>query len=229
MAGGPCVLRDQAPRDAVRLVVALSLLIQHHAALFVQPFLRQRTKQMAHAVRFHPQRESQRIARHLLKIVGPVLARGAVHAGGTDPLHRLEPIVVEVLAPVEHQVLKEVGKTGPSGTFVLGAHVIPDVHGHNGRLAIFVYNDSQAVFKNDRLVRNLHAHPLRRARAGHHRRRAQRPANHCSFHRVATLSLRNAGRPPADARATARGQLPARPGPRRSPAPPLSPRSVPRS
>ena len=230
MVGGPCVLRDQPPSDAVGLVVTLPLLVQHHAALFIQPLLCQRAEQMAHTVRLHPQRESQRVTRHLLKIVSPVFTRGAVHTGGTNTLHRLEPIVVEVLAPVEHQVLKEVGKTGPPGTFVLRAHVIPDVHGHNGCLAVFMHNDGQAVFKNGRLIRYLHAHLLRRARAGRHRRRAQQcPAPRCSPHRVVALRLRTAGRQPAGACATVRGQSPARPGPRRSPAPPPSPRFVPRS
>ena len=148
VAGGPGVLCDQPPSDAVRLVVALAFLIQHHAALLVQPLLRQCAEQVAHAVRLHPEREGQRIARHLLKVVGSILPCGAVHAGGTDPLHRLEPIVVEVLAAVEHQMFEEVGEAGASGTFVLGTHMVPDIHGHDRRLVIFMYDDSQTVFQN---------------------------------------------------------------------------------
>jgi hypothetical protein len=44
-------------------------------------------------------------------------------------------------------VLEEMGEARPSFLLVLGAHVIPEVHVHHGKLPVLVENDAKAVFQ----------------------------------------------------------------------------------
>jgi hypothetical protein len=48
-----------------------------------------------------------------------------------------------------------VGETGSPGPLILAAHVVPDVHGDNGRFVILVYDQSQAVRQHEFLVGNI--------------------------------------------------------------------------
>ncbi|OPZ71958.1 MAG: hypothetical protein BWY83_00897 [bacterium ADurb.Bin478] len=54
-----------------------------------------------------------------------------------------------MLAAVEHEMFKEVGKTGAAGLFVFRAHMIPDVDRHDGGFMIFVDDQPQSVFENE--------------------------------------------------------------------------------
>ena len=68
------------------------------------------------------------VRRHVLPVVRPVRRRGAVHRPA-DLHQRIEEELVVVLRPLEHDVLEQVGKPGLAALFVLGADVVPDVHG----------------------------------------------------------------------------------------------------
>ena len=147
--------RHQIPDAAVRLVLALPLLVLHDAALLVEPRLRHRAEQVAHPVGLHPEDGVERRDRHVLEVVGPVLAGGAVQIGRADPLEDLEVVVVEVLRAVEHQVLEEVREAGLARPLVLGADVVPDVHGDDRRLVVLVDDERQAVGEHVARERDL--------------------------------------------------------------------------
>jgi hypothetical protein len=50
-----------------------------------------------------------------------------------------------MLGAFEHQVLEQVREAGAAGTLVLRPHVIPDVHGNNRDMVIFVDEHVEAV------------------------------------------------------------------------------------
>ena len=73
--GGPsdtARLQQRVADLAVGLVLALALLVLHHAALLVERRLVDRAEQVAHAVGLHPQRHVERGGRHVLEVVGAV-------------------------------------------------------------------------------------------------------------------------------------------------------------
>ena len=142
------VLEDRQEDLAVGLVLALPLLVLHHAALLVEPLLVHRAEHVPHAVRLHPERHVEGRGRHHLEVVRAVLVRGAVHAGGPDPVEGLEVVVVEVLAAVEHQVLEQVRETGLAGRLVGRPDVVPDVDGDDRRLVVLVDDQPQAVVEH---------------------------------------------------------------------------------
>ena len=74
--------------------------------------------------------------------------------GRADPLERPEILVVVVLGPLEHQVFEQVGEPGLAGLFVLRADVVPDVDGHDRRLAVGVDDDGQAIGQAEFFERN---------------------------------------------------------------------------
>ena len=154
MAGRERALGHQQVDLAVGLVFPLPFLILHDAPLFVHLRGVDDAEQVTHAVRFHPQRDVERAGGDILEVIGPVVIRGAVLVGRADALEWLEVIVVEVLAAVEHQVLEEMREPGASRLLVLGAHVVPDVHGNNGRLVVFVHEQRQPIFQHEPLIRN---------------------------------------------------------------------------
>ena len=82
MAGRIGVCGDDLGDLAVGLVLALALLVLHHAALLVEHLLVDGAEQVAHAVGFHPQRHVERRGRHVLEVVGAVEPGGAVQLGG---------------------------------------------------------------------------------------------------------------------------------------------------
>ena len=85
-------------RETVRpVLVTLTALVEHDAALGFESIGRERRQHPAHAIGFHPQRQSQRLGRHRLPVVRAVGARGPVHRR-TGPLQRFEVPVRLVLA-----------------------------------------------------------------------------------------------------------------------------------
>ena len=112
---------DQVLRDGVRLVLPLALLVLHDAALLVEPRLRQRAEEVAHAIGFEPQDRVERFLRHRLVVVGAIGAGGTVLARGADLARRLEEVVVEVLAALVHQVLEQMREARLAARLVLRA------------------------------------------------------------------------------------------------------------
>ena len=88
MVGGIEPRREEVPDLAVGLVLALALLVLHHAALLVELGLADRAEQVAHAVGLEPERQVERGGRDVLEVVGAVLVGRAVQVGGADALER---------------------------------------------------------------------------------------------------------------------------------------------
>ena len=153
---------DHLPGLAVGLVLALALLVLHHPALLIQRSLVHRAQQVAHAVRFHPQRHVQRGGGHVLEVIGAVGVGGAVHVGGTDLLERGEVFTGIVFRALEHQVLEQMGKAGTALRLVLAAHVVPDVDRHDRRLAVGVHDHPQPVGQGEAVMGNIHRRRRRR-------------------------------------------------------------------
>lgn len=155
MVGREQVGQDVLVHAAVGAVLALALLVLHHAALGVEFFLADRAKQVAHAVRFQPQRGVQRSGRHGLEVVGAVEPGGAVHVGGADLFQRRKEAALVVFRAGEHQVLEQVRKAGLAGRLVTGTDVVPDAHCHHRRLVVFVHHHGQAVGQGEAGVADL--------------------------------------------------------------------------
>ena len=116
---------------------------------------------MAHPVGLEPQRRVEGVLRHGLEVVGPVEERGAVEVGGAQFLQRVQVLALQVLRALEHEVLEQVGEAGAAPDLVLRAHVVPDVHRHDGRLAVLVHDDGQAVVELPQRVGDVHAGGIR--------------------------------------------------------------------
>ena len=132
------VRRDQLKRLAVRLVLPLPLLVLHHTALLVEFRLIDGAQQVAHPVTFKEEYRIERGSGHVLEVVRAIHVRGAVQIRGAQRTQRLEIVVVEVLASVEHEVFEEMGEPGLARFLVLGAHVIPHVYRNNRRFSILM-------------------------------------------------------------------------------------------
>ena len=136
---------EEFPHPSVRLVLVLPLLVLDHAALLVESRLGDRAKQVAHAVGLEEQHQIERVHGDVLEVVGAVLVGGAVEVGCPDLLQRPEVILVVVLAPVEHEVLEQVGEAGPARPLVLRPHVVPHVHGDDRRLVVLMDDQRQTI------------------------------------------------------------------------------------
>jgi hypothetical protein len=148
-------LRRQLFRYRIRLVVALALFVLDDAALLVEPRLVDRADQMAHAIGLQEEDLVESRFRDVLEVVRPIVVGRSVQVGRAERLDRLEVVVVVVLAAVEHQVFEKVGETRPSGLLVLRAHVVPDVHRHDGRLVVLVDDQREAVVQRVFLERDI--------------------------------------------------------------------------
>src|SRR5690606_41267775 len=62
-----------------------------------------RSQQGTHALRLHPDRQLQVVARHALEVVGAILVRGSIDRTA-DGLERFEVLAVVVFRTLEHQV-----------------------------------------------------------------------------------------------------------------------------
>src|SRR6266513_1345550 len=154
MTGWERALGHQQVDFAVRLVFSLALLVLHDAPLFVHLRGVDDAEQMAHAVRFHPQRYIKRSGGDVLEVIGAIVVRGAVLIRRANALEGLEVVVVEVLAAVEHQVLEQMREPRAPGPLVLGAHMVPDVDGDDRRLVVLVDEQRQPVFQHEALIRD---------------------------------------------------------------------------
>ena len=73
-------LDDQILNDRIGLILALPLLVLHHAALQVEHFLADRVIEIAHPVGLGKQRVIERRSRNVLEIICAVFAGGAVQS-----------------------------------------------------------------------------------------------------------------------------------------------------
>ena len=149
VVGGEQPLGQLVAAQAVRLVVALPLLVLDDATLHIQRVLRDRPGQIAHAIGFEEQRAVQRRGRHRLEIIGAVETGGAVQVGRADLLQRFEEVARRILAAVEHQMLEQVREAGLALRLVLRPDVIPHADRDDRRLAIGVDDHAQPVLQRE--------------------------------------------------------------------------------
>ncbi len=155
VADRPGVFGEQLARHAVRLVLALALLVLHHAALQVELLLVEHAEQVAHAIALGKQRVVEHRGRHVLEVVGAVGIGGAVEVGRADALQGVQVGLVKIVAAAEHQVFEQVGKAGLARFFILGTHVVPGVDRHHRCLVVFVHQQGQAVLEYKLFVGNI--------------------------------------------------------------------------
>ncbi len=140
---------------AVRLVVALALLVLHDTALLIELLLVHRIDEMAHAVTLEPQDLVERGLRHRLEVIGAVKPGRTIEIGCTDRLHGLDPLTLEILCALEHQMLEQMGKAGAAGTLVLRADMVPDAHRNHRRLLVGRDDHPQAIGQCELFERNI--------------------------------------------------------------------------
>ena len=155
MAVGIGRLGDEVPDLAVRLVLALPLFVLHDAALLVELLLIDSAEQVAHPVALHPESQVERVGGDVLEVVGAILVGCAVEVRRPDAFEHLKVVVVEVFRTVEHEVLEEMRKARPSFRLILRADVIPDVDSHDGRFAILMHDEREAVVEYECLIGNV--------------------------------------------------------------------------
>ncbi len=171
VAVGEQVLEDDRERPAVRLVLALPLLVLYDVALIVELLDRQRVEQERHTIGLEPQGVLERLARNGLEVVRAVVVRRSVDAPRAEvrasALGERQVLALHVLRALEHHVLEEVGKAGAAGLLVLRADVVPQVDVYGGQLVIFMEDDLEAVRERVLLELQL-GHALLRECLGSH-------------------------------------------------------------
>ena len=149
-------VHDRHAGEAVRTVlVVLAPLVQHDLALVGELRVGQRGQQIAHAIRFHPQRTIERVGRHHLPVVGAVGVRGSVQRRAGF-LQRMKVAAVVMLRSLEHEVLEQVREPRPAGHFVLRSDVVPDVHRDDRQRVILVDQHVESVGKRVLGERDVH-------------------------------------------------------------------------
>src|SRR5437879_13026764 len=104
---------------------------------------------MAHAVGFHPERIVESVRRHVCKIIGGVGGGCAVQVRSAYFLHRVDVATRCVLAAAKHQVLEQMRETRFAKPLVFRADVIPDVHGDDGGLVVFMDDQRKTVVEHE--------------------------------------------------------------------------------
>jgi hypothetical protein len=148
---------DRHAGETVRTVlVVLPPLVEDDAPLVLELRFGQGRQQVAHAIRFHPQRQLQRVRGNDLPVVRAVGVGRAVEDAARF-LQRTEVAFVVVLRALEHQVLEQVREPRAARLLVLRPDVVPHVHGDNRAGAVLVDDDVQAVSEAMMRERDLHA------------------------------------------------------------------------
>ena len=119
---------------AVRLIVHRPpALVHHDFALRVELLLRHCGKQLAHPIRFEPQRELELIRGDRFEVVGALEPRRSIQRSA-GPLDQLEMFVgFDVGGALEQHVLEQMGEPGSASGLVRRSDVIPQVDRHDGR------------------------------------------------------------------------------------------------
>ncbi len=120
--GGKLRIFDQA----IGLIFPHALFILNDAALRIELCLRHRAEQMTHAVSFKEQCPVKRPGWNSLKIIGAVEPGRAVPVGGADVLQPTKEWPIGIFRAIEHQMFKQVGKSGPACRFETRPHMIPN-------------------------------------------------------------------------------------------------------
>ena len=132
--------------QVVRRTLVLAELIADHVALVGQLGAVEGLEQKTHPVAFQPEAQFNLIAGQRLEIIRAVEVGGAIDVGRARAFQVFDVrLFADMLRPLEHHVLEEVGETGPPGFFVHGADVIPEVDGYQREAMVFIGQHLQAV------------------------------------------------------------------------------------
>ena len=132
--------------------VAVGLVVDPLAALFLHDFTLGLDADLfhagvQHALALQPQSQLQLVGRQHLVVKGAVVG-GVGVVLSTRILDVLEEFAAaDVLGPFEQEVLEEVGHARAVGVFVLGAYVVHDGHGDDGRAVVFVQDDVKPILE----------------------------------------------------------------------------------
>jgi hypothetical protein len=107
----------------IRVFFALALLVLHYSALRVQRLHVERSKQMAHPVRFQKKSVIEGGCGDGLEVIGPVVVCGTVQVGCTDLFKSIDVCRFDILASTEHQMFEEMRKTSLTWLFVVSDHL----------------------------------------------------------------------------------------------------------
>ena len=160
-------LRNDELRTAVgTILVVLSALVAHDAALDVELLERHRLAEPGHAVGLEEEEEVEKIRRARLEVVRAIRRRRRVVATATALHARVELARRHLLRPHEHQVLEEMREARPLRWLVLRSDVVPEVDRDERQSMVFVKDDRQTVVETRAREGNL----LRERRRGRGRR-----------------------------------------------------------
>jgi hypothetical protein len=136
---------ERGRRQAVGAVlVVLPTLVEDDVALRLEAFAGQRRQQITHPIGFHPERQIEGAGGNHFPVIRAIgVGRSVQQAAGL--LQRREVAGVVMFGTLEHQVLEQVRKAGPSWTLVLGSDVVPEVHGNDGDVVVLMDDDVEAV------------------------------------------------------------------------------------
>ena len=146
---------DEIVHATIGLVFTLTFFILDDATLLVEGCFIKRVDEVAHAVGLHEKGEVEGGGGNIFEVVCAVGIRSAVQVSGAEFFHGLDVAALGVLAAAEHEVFIEVSEAGLAEVLILGADVIPDVDGHDGRFVVFVNDDGEAVVEDKLLVRDI--------------------------------------------------------------------------
>ena len=134
------------------VLVALAALVLHHVALNVQLLKGHRLEQTTHPIGLQPERQLEGVRGDDLVVVRAIGVGGSVvhRPGGLQEV--VEVALGNVRAPLEHDVLEQVGEAGATGLLVAGSHVVPHVHRRDRDRVVLVHDDAQAVVELVELV-----------------------------------------------------------------------------
>jgi hypothetical protein len=107
---------------------ALAVFLFHHRALGLEVLLVH--VEVGQPFGLGPQQGLQMVARHDLEIVGDVITGGGIVGAAHVLGQPVELLGVHVLGALEHQVFKQMRETRAPLRVVLGADVVPHLHGH---------------------------------------------------------------------------------------------------
>jgi hypothetical protein len=146
------LLQPCASTRGRRAVLALALLVLHHAAFAFEHLRRQVAGEEAHAVGLQVQGALQRRFGHILEEIGAIAVGGAVAVAGAEVVHRLAETVRMVLRAVEEEVLEQVREAGATAPLVARSDLVPDMHRDDRHAAILVHHHGQAVVQREGLA-----------------------------------------------------------------------------
>lgn len=151
------VTRDLFRYAAIGLIFnSLETLILDDGSLRFEFLLREYGEQVGHSISFHPQRQLEKLARHDLVIVGPVVTRCTID-GSAGLLQWTEILAVIVRRSFKHQVFEEMGDASAFGVIVLGTDMVPEIDSDEWNGVVGLQNDPHSVVEAKLLERDYQA------------------------------------------------------------------------